>query len=735
MTSILFQNFTCMYCGSGFIEDRSIHTTSQIQMEDPIPSAGITIEDSKIQNMDQKSENVCINNVEDSLIQKVDKSGQVSIAEDSIIQNIDFAGITIKDCQIQKVDNSEQVSIQDNSKIQKVDLSGQVSIEDSKIQKEDSIFRISKIQKVDMSGRVSIVDYSNIQKKISIIPTIEDSKIQKAHRLQQMLKMSMQHDLSIEDSKIQNEDFICSTFEDSKTQKVDFSIEESKIQKVDSFISEDSKILKEDNPKIPKKNTNLSTITLNMDSSKFSKIPLAVGCLDGEIGIYVSRIGQFFTDGHLDMDCQINPGDKILQVNEISFANMSYDEVAKILKDVPQKPGPIRLVVGKSQKESSESVSSKYDYDISPYISSEHKEESKNNESLYSKYDSEDESVESEDNSQDESSSHFLIPDSKDESVDESVPELETDSEDESVPELETDSEDESEDGSLQYYVQPVEDAVMDDIINRFDKLTRDPGPPPGFEGCGFNENKFVAKDYFQKDESAESQDESVESQDESAESQDESVDSEDESVESQDESAESQDESVDSEEDENDSSVILGDDEQQEWINDLQNRRCKMAQALYSRTANNEQELNVVRGEILEVIDDSRNWWNTKNSRGEFGYVPYTIMVGLSEFHINDITYSNAESDTNSNTDSETDSNEESISNGQDYDQTLEKFKLEKTTMEILLGDLAIENQNLKEENRSLKENSENQGSMSVYDFLFQIMGLLMIAIILFCA
>ena len=700
MTSILFQNFTCMYCGSGFIEDRSNHTTSQIQMEDPIPSAGITIEDSKIQNMDQKSENVCINNVEDSLIQKVDKSGQVSIAEDSIIQNIDFAGITIKDCQIQKVDNSEQVSIQDNSKIQKVDLSGQASIEDSKIQKEDSIFRISKIQKVDMSGRVSIVDYSNIQKKISIIPTIEDSKIQKVQRLQQMLKMSMQNDFSIEDSKIQNEDFICSTFEDSKTQKVGFSLEESKIQKVDSFISEDSKILKEDNPKIPKKNTNLSTITLNMDSSKFSKIPLAVGCLDGEIGIYVSRIGQFFTDGHLDMDCQINPGDKILQVNEISFANMSYEEVAKILKDVPQKPGPIRLVVGKSQKESSESVSSKYDYDISPYISNEHKEESKNNESLYSKYDSEDESVESEDNSQDESSSHFLIPDSKDESVDESVPELETDSEDESVPELVTDSEDESEDGSLQDYVQPVEDAVMDDIINRFDKLTRDPGPPPGFEGCGFNENKFVAKDYFQKDESAESQDESV-----------------------------------DSEEDENDSSVILGDDEQQDWINDLQNRRCKMAQALYSRTANNEQELNVVRGEILEVIDDSRNWWNTKNSRGEFGYVPYTIMVGLSEFHINDITYSNAESDTNSNTDSETDSNEESISNGQDYDQTLEKFKLEKTTMEILLGDLAIENQNLKEENRSLKENSENQGSMSVYDFLFQIMGLLMIAIILFCA
>ena len=450
-----------------------------------------------------------------------------------------------------------------------------------------------------------------------------------------------------------------------------------------------------------------------MDSSKFSKIPLAVGCLDGEIGIYVSRIGQFFTEGHLDKDCQINPGDKILQVNEISFANMSYEEVAKILKDVPQKPGPIRLVVGKSQKESSESVSSKYDYDISPYISNEHKEESENNESLCSKYDSEDESLESEDNSQDESSSHFLIPDSKDESVDESVPELETDSEDESVPELVTDSEDEYEDGFLQDYVQPVEDAVMDDIINRFDKLTRDPGPPPGFEGCGFNENKFVAKDYFQKDESAESQDESAESQDES--------------VESQDESSESQDESL-----------ILGDDEQQGWINDLQNRRCNMGQVLYSRTANNGQELNVVRGEILEVIDDSRNWWNTKNCRGEFGYVPNTIMVGLSEFHINDITYSTAESDTNSNTDSETDSNEESISNGQDNDQTLEnmeKFKLEKTTMEILLGDLAIENQNLKEENRSLKENSENQGSMSVYDFLFQIMGLFMIAIILFCA
>ena len=81
-------------------------------------------------------------------------------------------------------------------------------------------------------------------------------------------------------------------------------------------------------------------------------------------------------------------------------------------------------------------------------------------------------------------------------------------------------------------------------------------------------------------------------------------------------------------EEDEDDSSFTLAEEEQRGWINDLQNRGCRVVQVTYPRTANNEKELSCVRGEFLEVIDDSRNWWKTRNSRGEIGHVPHTIVA-----------------------------------------------------------------------------------------------------------
>ncbi len=39
-----------------------------------------------------------------------------------------------------------------------------------------------------------------------------------------------------------------------------------------------------------------------------------------------------------------------------------------------------------------------------------------------------------------------------------------------------------------------------------------------------------------------------------------------------------------------------------------------------YPRTANNEKELTVVRGEFLEVLDSSRKWWKTRNIQGQVG-------------------------------------------------------------------------------------------------------------------
>ena len=57
---------------------------------------------------------------------------------------------------------------------------------------------------------------------------------------------------------------------------------------------------------------------------------------------------KYLHDFSVKMISFSDPGDMILQVNDISFDNMSNDDAVKVLKDVVQKPGPIRLVVAKS---------------------------------------------------------------------------------------------------------------------------------------------------------------------------------------------------------------------------------------------------------------------------------------------------------------------------------------------------------------------------------------------------
>ena len=42
--------------------------------------------------------------------------------------------------------------------------------------------------------------------------------------------------------------------------------------------------------------------------------------------------------------------------------------------------------------------------------------------------------------------------------------------------------------------------------------------------------------------------------------------------------------------------------------------------QVTYPRTANNEKELSVSRGEYLEVLDDTRKWWRARNMDGQVG-------------------------------------------------------------------------------------------------------------------
>lgn len=63
-------------------------------------------------------------------------------------------------------------------------------------------------------------------------------------------------------------------------------------------------------------------------------------------------------------------------------------------------------------------------------------------------------------------------------------------------------------------------------------------------------------------------------------------------------------------------------------WADALRDQGAKLVQVVYPRTANNDKELTVVRGEFLEILDDSRKWWKTRNIRGQVGHVPHTIVT-----------------------------------------------------------------------------------------------------------
>ncbi|XP_042913155.2 epidermal growth factor receptor kinase substrate 8 isoform X4 [Parasteatoda tepidariorum] len=70
----------------------------------------------------------------------------------------------------------------------------------------------------------------------------------------------------------------------------------------------------------------------------------------------------------------------------------------------------------------------------------------------------------------------------------------------------------------------------------------------------------------------------------------------------------------------------------QKQFLEDLVAKGAHVVQVMYPRTANNDKELTVIRGEFLEVLDDSRKWWKAKNSRGQVAHVPHTIVGRVNE-------------------------------------------------------------------------------------------------------
>ncbi|XP_028915232.1 epidermal growth factor receptor kinase substrate 8-like protein 2 isoform X2 [Ornithorhynchus anatinus] len=52
-----------------------------------------------------------------------------------------------------------------------------------------------------------------------------------------------------------------------------------------------------------------------------------------------------------------------------------------------------------------------------------------------------------------------------------------------------------------------------------------------------------------------------------------------------------------------------------------------RFAKIRYDFTAHNANELSVLKDEVLEVLEDNRQWWKLRNRSGQAGYVPYNIL------------------------------------------------------------------------------------------------------------
>ncbi|XP_076371642.1 epidermal growth factor receptor kinase substrate 8-like protein 2 isoform X2 [Tachypleus tridentatus] len=67
---------------------------------------------------------------------------------------------------------------------------------------------------------------------------------------------------------------------------------------------------------------------------------------------------------------------------------------------------------------------------------------------------------------------------------------------------------------------------------------------------------------------------------------------------------------------------------QQQPWFDDIRAHGNRCIVVVHSRNASNDKELSIVKGELLELLDDSRKWWKTRNVNGQIGYVPSTIVT-----------------------------------------------------------------------------------------------------------
>ncbi|CEF71282.1 SH3 domain and PTB/PI domain and Tensin phosphotyrosine-binding domain-containing protein [Strongyloides ratti] len=69
----------------------------------------------------------------------------------------------------------------------------------------------------------------------------------------------------------------------------------------------------------------------------------------------------------------------------------------------------------------------------------------------------------------------------------------------------------------------------------------------------------------------------------------------------------------------------------QLEYGEELLERGAKIVQVTHDRLSGHEKELTVSRGELLELLNDQKNWWQCRNANNKIGFVPKTILATVS--------------------------------------------------------------------------------------------------------
>ncbi|KAJ8412053.1 hypothetical protein AAFF_G00143200 [Aldrovandia affinis] len=50
----------------------------------------------------------------------------------------------------------------------------------------------------------------------------------------------------------------------------------------------------------------------------------------------------------------------------------------------------------------------------------------------------------------------------------------------------------------------------------------------------------------------------------------------------------------------------------------------------MYDFTARNQRELSIMKDDVVQVLDQSKQWWRVRNNEGEEGYVPHNVLVPM---------------------------------------------------------------------------------------------------------